>query len=79
MYKLPEDMRNKYAFVTLASARAEQLQRGALPRVEETERKFTVIAQEEIATGIIEEIDADELARLEAEAAAAAHAGIEEA
>jgi DNA-directed RNA polymerase omega subunit len=51
MYKLPEELENKYEFVTLASMRAEQLQGGAVPRVTDAERKLTVIAQEEVATG----------------------------
>jgi DNA-directed RNA polymerase omega subunit len=54
MFKLPEDIENKYRFVTLASKRAEQLQFGALPRVADTARKATVIAQEEVATGLVE-------------------------
>jgi DNA-directed RNA polymerase omega subunit len=55
MYKLPEDIESKYRFVTLASKRAEQLQTGAVPRVEEAEtKKWTVIAQEEVATGLVD-------------------------
>jgi len=54
MFKLPEDIENKYRFVTLASKRAEQLQFGALPRVSDTGRKSTVIAQEEVASGLVE-------------------------
>ena len=53
MFKLPETVENKYRFVTLASKRAEQLQFGALPRVSDTTRKTTVIAQEEVATGLV--------------------------
>jgi len=54
MYKLPDDVGSKYRFVTLASKRAEQLQMGVLPRVENAGgRKPTVVAQEEVATGII--------------------------
>ena len=60
MYKLPEDLRSKYRFVTLASKRAEQLQGGALPRVEEPYRKFTVVAQEEVATGAVQPWDPEE-------------------
>ncbi len=51
MYKLPEDLESKYKFVTLASKRAEQLQTGALPRVVAPDRKFTVVAQAEVAEG----------------------------
>jgi DNA-directed RNA polymerase omega subunit len=73
MFKLPEDLESKYAFVSLASARAEQLQMGALARVENrAQRKFTVIAQQEIAEGQVEQIDEEELARLQAEAEAEA-------
>jgi len=54
MFKLPESIENKYRFVTLAAKRAEQLQAGALPRVHDTERKNTVLAQQEVAAGLIE-------------------------
>jgi len=56
MFKLPDDLENKYRFVTLAAKRAEQLQVGALPRVGvgEGERKATVVAQEEVAAGLVE-------------------------
>ena len=42
MFKLPEDLESKYAFISLASARAEQLQTGAVPRVESPSRKITL-------------------------------------
>ena len=54
MYKLPENMESKYKFVTLASKRAEQLQTGALARVDEPGRKATVVAQAEVAKGLVE-------------------------
>jgi len=54
MYKLPENLESKYKFVTLASKRAEQLQTGALARVDEPGRKATVIAQAEVASGLVE-------------------------
>jgi len=66
MFKLPEDLENKYRFVTLASKRAEQLQMGALPRVEHPERKRTVVAQEEVATGKVQVWDPDQELDLEA-------------
>jgi DNA-directed RNA polymerase omega subunit len=59
MFKLPEDLKSKYEFVILASQRAEQLQTGALPRVDSPSSKATVIAQEEIATGRVRVIDPD--------------------
>jgi DNA-directed RNA polymerase omega subunit len=55
MYKIPEDLESKYRFVTLAALRAEQLQAGAAPRVENPSRKPTVIAQQEIADGVVVE------------------------
>ncbi len=63
MYKLPEDLESKYQFVTLASKRAEQLQTGALARVDVTGRKFTVVAQAEVAEGEVDvwEPEAEEI------------------
>jgi DNA-directed RNA polymerase omega subunit len=56
MYKLPQNLTlTKYQFVTLASKRAEQLQMGALPRVDGgAMRKLTVVAQEEVARGFVQ-------------------------
>ena len=54
MYKLPENLESKYKFVTLASKRAEQLQAGSLARVDEPGRKATVVAQAEVAHGLVE-------------------------
>lgn len=68
MYKLPEELTNKYRFVTLAGRRAEQLQAGARPRVDTLARKATVIAQEEVALGLVEAWDRN--APTEAEALA---------
>jgi DNA-directed RNA polymerase subunit omega len=66
MFKLPDNLENKYRFVTLAAKRAEQLQVGALPRVGDGDRKATVVAQEEVAAGLVdlwspevEEVDPD--------------------
>ncbi len=53
MYKLPRNLKSKYEFVTLASKRAEQLQMGAQPKVDRAHRKATVVAQEEVATGLV--------------------------
>ena len=41
MFKLPENLKSKYEFVTLAAKRAEQLQTGALPRVDRDTNKVT--------------------------------------
>ena len=70
MYKLPENLGSKYAFVSTASSRAEQLQTGAVPRTENAEgRKLTIIAQEEVATGLVQAISAEEAALAAEEAA----------
>ena len=67
MYKLPEGLQNKYRFVTLASKRAEQLQMGAVPKAGDGSRKSTVVAQEEVATGLVELWDpAEEVLETEA-------------
>ena len=68
MFKIPEEVKNKYEFVTLAAKRAEQLQMGAVPRIESESDKVTVIAQEEVATGKVSAYDPEaEAADLEME------------
>jgi DNA-directed RNA polymerase omega subunit len=59
MFKLPEKLKSKYEFVTLAAKRAEQLQTGALPRVDRETNKVTVIAQAEVAMGLVGAVDPD--------------------
>ena len=59
MFKLPENLKNKYEFVILASKRAEQLQTGALPRVDNPTNKATISAQEEVASGLVKMVDPD--------------------
>jgi DNA-directed RNA polymerase omega subunit len=60
MFKIPESFESKYRFVMLSALRAEQLQAGALPRVETVSRKPTVMAQEEVAAGAVEAWDGRE-------------------
>ena len=57
MFKLPENLKSKYEFVTLAAKRAEQLQQGAVPRVDRPSTKVTVTAQAEVAAGRVAVID----------------------
>ena len=61
MFKIPEAVKNKYEFVTLVAKRAEQLQMGALPRVDSASEKVTVIAQEEVASGKVGLYDPDQV------------------
>ena len=60
MFKIPENIESKYEFVTLAAQRAEQLQMGAVPRVEVRSNKVTVVAQEEVASGVVTRLDPDQ-------------------
>lgn len=74
MFKLPENLESKYRFVILSALRAEQIQAGALPRVRSVSHKATVIAQEEVASGVVEPWDpasADALAGADVEGEAA--------
>ena len=60
MFKLPENLESKYAFISMASKRAEQLQGGAVPRVAGASKKLTVIAQREVAEGFVGPYDPEE-------------------
>lgn len=57
MFKIPENLESKYRFVILSALRAEQLQVGAPPRVASGARKATVIAQQEVSTGLVDPWD----------------------
>jgi len=61
MFKIPEFMKSKYEFVMLAAKRAEQLQMGALPRVDSSSTKVTVIAQQEVAEGKVRIFDPEQV------------------
>ena len=60
MYRIPERMKSKYEFVMLAAKRAEQLQMGALPRVDPVSNKVAVIAQQEVAEGLVQIFDPEQ-------------------
>lgn len=45
---------NKFKFITIAAARCNQLQRGALPRVEARSRKPVTLAMEEVRRGMVD-------------------------
>jgi DNA-directed RNA polymerase omega subunit len=57
MTKVPDTAMSKYRFVVLAALRAEQLQAGAIPRIDSDTNKATVLAQEEVAAGVVEAWD----------------------
>lgn len=48
------ELDSKFRLVLIASGRAEQLMRGARPKIEAGKRKPTRIALEELNTGLIE-------------------------
>jgi DNA-directed RNA polymerase omega subunit len=50
---------NKFEFVTLAGARAKQLQAGCTPKVEGSE-KLARLAMKEIKTGKVEKVPTEE-------------------
>ncbi len=50
MQRIPEKIDSKFRSVLLASHRAEQIMRGALPKVEKPGAKLTRIAMEEVLT-----------------------------
>ena len=60
MFKIPENVGSKYRFVMLAALRAEQLQSGAIPRVDSESIKPTVVAQQEVAAGVVDVWDGTE-------------------
>jgi len=51
--KYPDEMGSKFEFITVASLRCRQLQKGAKPRVTSRSKKFTTIAQEEVLSGTV--------------------------
>ena len=45
---MPRDVDSKFAFITVASQRAKQIQNGAKPRVDVKTRKPTRVAMQEV-------------------------------
>lgn len=70
MFKPTETAMSKYRFVMLAALRAEQLQAGAVPRIDSDTRKATVLAQEEVAAGVVDAWDGTQPAAPPAETGA---------
>jgi DNA-directed RNA polymerase subunit K/omega len=50
---------NAFAFATVASARARQLQRGCVPKIEGS-AKIARRAQQEVATGLVKQVESDD-------------------
>jgi len=54
MERMPERIDSKFRFVLLAAERAEQMLRGARPKLEIPDKKATRIAMHEIANDLVE-------------------------
>ena len=54
MERIPEKIDSKFRFVLLASERAEQMLRGAKPKIDMGELKPTRIAMKEISNDLVE-------------------------
>lgn len=54
MDRMPERIDSKFRFVLLAAERAEQMLRGARPKLEIPDKKATRIAMHEIANDLVE-------------------------
>ncbi len=54
MDHIPDRIDSRFRYVLLAAERAEQLMRGASPKIETTAIKPTRIAMDEIATDLID-------------------------
>ena len=70
MFEPPPNVMSKYRFVMLAALRAEQLQAGAIPRIDSDTRTATVLAQEEVAAGVVDAWDGSAPAASGADASA---------
>lgn len=54
MIKLPENIDSKYRFVIVSALRARQIQSGSPPMIENTFRKPTQIAQQEVLENLVQ-------------------------
>lgn len=54
MERIPEKIDSKFRFVLLAAERAEQMLRGARPKIDMGELKATRIAMQEISNDLVE-------------------------
>jgi DNA-directed RNA polymerase omega subunit len=54
MDRVPTEMDSKFRYVLVAANRAEQLMRGARSKIEESRRKPTVLAMQEVDENLVE-------------------------
>lgn len=54
MIEIPDTIDSKYRFVILSALRARQIQSGSPPMIEDTSRKPTQIAMQEVLQGLVQ-------------------------
>lgn len=54
MIEIPDNIDSKYRFVILSALRARQIQSGSAPMIEDTTRKPTQIAMQEVLRNLVE-------------------------
>ena len=50
---LPQKLDSKFRYILVAAKRARQLQAGARPLIQSTEKRLTRVAQEEVTAGLV--------------------------
>ncbi len=53
MERMPERIDSKFRYILLAAVRAEQMMRGARPKLESDDRKPTRVAMDEVANDLL--------------------------
>ncbi len=53
MIEIPETIDSKYRFVIISALRARQIQTGSRPLIEDTGRKATQVAQQEVLQDMV--------------------------
>jgi DNA-directed RNA polymerase subunit omega len=51
--ELPQKLDSKFRYILVAAKRARQLQAGARPLIQSTEKRLTRVAQQEVAAGLV--------------------------
>ena len=54
MIEIPENIDSKYRFVIVSALRARQIQSGSPPMIQDTSRKPTQIAQQEVLQNLVQ-------------------------
>jgi len=50
---LPQKLDSKFRYILVAAKRARQLQAGARPLIQSTEKRLTRVAQQEVTAGLV--------------------------